>query len=177
MTQPPSSTGRNTLVSQIIPAPREVVYQAFLERDAVASWIPPDGMKGQIDIFEPRDGGKFRMSLTYLDVTNSGRGKSSEDTDTFEGRFVALVPYEKIVWVVEFDSGQPEFTGEMRITWYLGEAEGGTEVTVLCEEIPRGIGLEDNETGSRSSLRKLSAFIEHGTNFGVADDSTRSHRA
>jgi len=71
-----------------------------------------------------------------------------------------LLPYEKIVWVVEFESQQPEFAGEMRITWNLADADGGTEVTVLCEDIPKGIHLEDNETGSKSSLRKLSTFIE-----------------
>jgi uncharacterized protein YndB with AHSA1/START domain len=104
------------------------------------------------------------MSLTYLDRLDSPRGKTSEDTDTFEGRFVELLPYEKIVWVVEFESPQPDFAGEMKITWSLADAGGGTEVTALSEDIPEGIRLEDNETGSRSSLRKLAAFIERGTN-------------
>ena len=159
-----SSKGRSTRVSRIIKAPREVVYQAFLEPDAVASWLPPDGMRGHIHAFDPRAGGRFRMSLTYLDRLDSPRGKTSEDTDTFEGRFVELLPYEKIVWVVEFESPQPDFAGEMKITWSLADAGGGTEVTALSEDIPEGIRLEDNETGSRSSLRKLAAFIERGTN-------------
>jgi uncharacterized protein YndB with AHSA1/START domain len=159
-----SSKGRSTRVSRIIKAPREVVYRAFLEPDAVASWLPPDGMRGHIHAFDPREGGRFRMSLTYLDRLDSPRGKTSEDTDTFEGRFVELLPYEKIVWVVEFESPQPDFAGEMKITWSLADAGGGTEVTALSEDIPEGIRLEDNETGSRSSLRKLAAFIERGTN-------------
>jgi uncharacterized protein YndB with AHSA1/START domain len=163
MTQP-SSKGRSTRVSQIIKAPREVVYRAFLEPDAVASWLPPDGMRGHISTFDPHEGGKFRMSLTYLDRLDLPRGKTSEATDTIEGRFVELLPYEKIVWVTEFESQQPEFAGEMRITWSLAGADGGTEVTVLCEDIPRGIRLEDNEIGSRSSLQKLAAFIERGAN-------------
>jgi uncharacterized protein YndB with AHSA1/START domain len=117
-------------------------------------------MSGHVHTFEPREGGKFRMSLTYLDRLDSPRGKTSADTDTIEGRFVELLPNEKIVWVTEFESQQPEFAGEMRITWSLVDADGGTEVTVLCEDIPKGIHLEDNETGSRSSLRKLAAFVE-----------------
>ncbi len=162
MTQPPSE-GRSTRVSQIIKAPREVVYGAFLEPEAVASWLAPDNMRGHVELFEPHAGGKFRMSLTYLDQKDRPRGKTSEDTDTSEGRFVELLPNEKIVQVVEFESDQPDFAGEMRITWSLADADGGTEVTVLCENIPKGIRLEDNELGSRQSLRKLAAFVERGS--------------
>jgi uncharacterized protein YndB with AHSA1/START domain len=159
----PSNKGRSTRVSKVIRAPREVVYRAFLEPDAVASWLPPDGMRGHIHAFEPQEGGKFQMSLTYVDRLETPRGKTSEDTDTFKGRFVKLLPYRKIVWAVEFQSDQPDFAGEMTVTWNLADAggvDGGSEVTVLCEGIPKGIRLEDNESGSRSSLQKLAAFIE-----------------
>ncbi|MBC7814776.1 MAG: SRPBCC family protein [Burkholderiales bacterium] len=163
MTQPSSSV-RSTRVSQIIKAPREVVYRAFLEPDAVASWLPPDGMTGHVHTFEPREGGKFRLSLTYKNPAESLGGKSSADTDTVEGTFAELLPNEKIVWVSEFESDQPEFAGEMKITWSLADADGRTEVTALCEDIPTGIRLEDNEMGSKSSLQNLAAFIERGSN-------------
>jgi uncharacterized protein YndB with AHSA1/START domain len=163
MTQP-SNQGRSTRVSQIIKAPREAVYRAFLEPAALASWLPPDGMTGHLHTFEPRVGGTFRMSLTYQHPENSQRGKSSADTDTVEGKFIELLPNEKIVWVTEFESDQPDFAGEMRITWSLADADGGIEVTVFCEDIPKGIRLEDNELGSRQSLRKLAAFVEGGSN-------------
>ena len=163
MTQP-SSNGRSTQVSQIIKAPREAVYQAFLDPDAVAAWLAPDRMSAQVDILEPRVGGRFKMSLTYLDQQDRPRGKTSEDTDTSEGTFVELIPNEKIVQVVEFESEQPDFAGEMRLTWTLADTDGGTEVTILCEDIPKGIRLEDNALGSQQSLRKLAAFVEHGHN-------------
>lgn len=159
----PSATGRSTRVSQIIKAPRETVYEAFLEPDALVAWLPPDGMTGQIHTFEPLEGGKFRMSLTYRDQQNSPRGKTSDDTDTVEGTFVELLPNERIVWVTEFESEDPVFAGEMRIIWSLADADEGTEVTVLCEDIPQGIRLEDNELGSRQSLQKLAAFVESGS--------------
>ncbi|MBC7871486.1 MAG: SRPBCC domain-containing protein, partial [Chitinophagaceae bacterium] len=89
--------GRITQVSTIIKAPREVVYRAFLDPQAVASWLSPDGMKGHVDILEPRVGGKLRMSLTYLDHKDRPRGKTSSDVDTSEGTFVELIPNEKIV--------------------------------------------------------------------------------
>lgn len=152
---------RSTRVSRLIKAPREVVYRAFLEPDAVASWLPPDGMKGQVHVLEPRVGGKFRVSLTYLNPEESLGGKTSEDTDTTQGRFVELIPNEKIVWMTEFESEQPEFAGEMKIIWSLADADGGTEVTVVCEDIPVGIRLEDNELGSKLSLQKLAAFVEN----------------
>lgn len=152
---------RSTRVSRLIKAPREVVYRAFLEPDAVASWLPPDGMKGQVHVLEPRVGGKFRVSLTYLNPEESLGGKTSADTDTTQGRFVELIPKEKIVWMTEFESEQPEFAGEMKIIWSLADADGGTEVTVVCEDIPVGIRLEDNELGSKLSLQKLAAFVEN----------------
>lgn len=155
-----SDKGRSTQVAQIIKAPREVVYQAFLEPEAIAAWLPPNGMKGSIHAFEPYEGGEFRMSLTYLNPLDSPQGKTSKDNDTVEGRFVELISNEKIVQVTEFESDQPDFAGEMKITWNLADADEGTEVTVLCENIPGGIRLEDNELGSKQSLQKLAAFVE-----------------
>jgi uncharacterized protein YndB with AHSA1/START domain len=159
-----SGTGRSTRVAQIVKAPREAVYRAFLEPEALALWLPPETMTGHVHTLEPREGGKFRVSLTYRDQQNSPRGKTSEDTDTVEGTFVELVPNERIVWLTEFESEDPDFAGEMRIIWSLADADGGTEVTVLFEDIPRGIRLEDNELGARQSLQKLAAFVEANTN-------------
>lgn len=151
---------RSTQVSQTVKAPPKAVYQAFLDPKAVATWLAPDTMKGHIDHFEPREGGIFRMSLTYLNQADSGLGKTSDSTDTFEGKFVELVPNDKIVWVTEFDSDNPDFAGEMRITWTLKDVTEGTDVTVLMEDIPNGIRLEDNELGSKQSLQKLAAYVE-----------------
>jgi uncharacterized protein YndB with AHSA1/START domain len=136
----PFSKGATTRVSRMIKAPRRTVYAAFLDRDAIASWLAPETMTGRVHTFDPREGGIFRMSFTYQNPEDSQRGKTSEDTDTFEGRFVELVPDEKIVWVTEFESQDPGFAGEMRITFRLADAEGGTEVCVLCEDIPRVCG-------------------------------------
>ncbi len=155
-----SEQGRYTRVSQLIKAPRETVYQAFIEPEAVAAWLAPDKMSGQVEVFEPQVGGRFRLSLTYLDQQDRPPGKTSDDTDTSEGRFVELIPNEIIIQVFAFESDQAEMAGEMRVTWSLRDVDGGTEVTVLMENLPEGIRLEDNELGSRQSLRKLAAFVE-----------------
>jgi uncharacterized protein YndB with AHSA1/START domain len=153
---------RSTEVSQLIRAPRESVYQAFLDADAVSAWLAPDRMRGELHTFEPYEGGKIRLSLTYLDLSEApgGKGKSSDDTDISEGMFLEIYPNEKIVQIFEFESEDPSFAGEMKMTWTLKDRGDGTEVIVLCEDIPEGIRLEDNEIGSKQSLQKLAALVE-----------------
>jgi uncharacterized protein YndB with AHSA1/START domain len=156
----PSAKRASTQVSKIIKAPRKTVYQACLDPDALASWRVPGNMKGHVHVFDAREGGTYRMSLTYQDPKHSPGGKTSEDTDTFHGRFVELVPYEKIVEVIEFETRDPRFAGEMKITTSFTDTEEGTEVTVLCQGIPAGVRPEDNEMGTKQSLQKLAALIE-----------------
>jgi uncharacterized protein YndB with AHSA1/START domain len=99
-----SARPRSTQVSRIIEAPRQAVYRACLDPDALARWRVPDNMVGHMHVFEAREGRTFRMSLTYRDSEQSPGGKTSEDTDTFQGRFVELVPGEKIVEAIVFES-------------------------------------------------------------------------
>jgi uncharacterized protein YndB with AHSA1/START domain len=156
------SSGRHasTQVSMVIKASRKAVYQACLDPDALARWRVPDNMTGRVHAFEAREGGTYRMSLTYQDPAHSPGGKTSRDTDTFHGRFVELVPDEKIVEVVAFESRDPGFAGEMKITTRLTDTGEGTRIAILCEGIPPGIRPEDNETGCRQSLQKLAALVE-----------------
>jgi uncharacterized protein YndB with AHSA1/START domain len=125
----------------------------------LASWRVPDNMQGHVHLFDARAGGTFRMSLTYQDLQQSPGGKTTEGTDTFQGRFIELVPNEKIVEVIEFESQDPRFAGEMKMTTTLADASEGTEITVRCEDIPAGIRPEDNEAGTEQALRKLAALI------------------
>jgi uncharacterized protein YndB with AHSA1/START domain len=115
-------------------------------------------MTAKVHAFEPRAGGGYRMSLTYTD--GGGTGKTSDDTDSFEGKFVELVPDERIVEAIRFDSPDPQFSGEMRMTSTLADSDGGTLVTILCENLPPGIRLEDNELGCQQSLAKLARLVE-----------------
>ena len=149
-----------TRVSRTVRAPRAAVYRACLDPDALASWRVPDNMVGQVHVFEPREGGAYRMSLTYLDPAQGRGGKTSEATDTFEGRFVELVPDERVVEVVRFESDDPRYAGEMRTTTSLSDTLEGTEVTVLHEGIPPGVRPEDNEAGTAQALAKLARLLE-----------------
>jgi uncharacterized protein YndB with AHSA1/START domain len=156
----PDTGGGSTQVSRIIKAPRHKIYQAFLDPQAVASWLAPDTMRIHVHSLEPREGGTFRISLTYQNPEDSQRGKTDGDMDTYHGRFVKLVPDEMIVEAIEFETQDPRFAGEMKMTVTLADVDGGTQVTLLYENVPAGISPEDNEEGSRQSLAKLAALVE-----------------
>jgi uncharacterized protein YndB with AHSA1/START domain len=147
-------------VSRIIKAPRRAVYRACLDAAAIAAWRRPPNMRARIEAFDAREGGCYRISLTYTDAAAAPRGKSAGDTDSFDGRFVALVPDEKIVEAITFDSADPQLAGAMLMTTRLADAAAGTEVTILCENIPAAIRPEDNALGTRLALANLAALLE-----------------
>ena len=152
---------RKTVVSTRIGAPREAVYRAFVDQDALATWLPPGSMRGVVHAFDAREGGAFSMSLVYPE-DEAPRGKTSERTDTFRGRFVELVPNEQIVWATQFESADPSLAGEMIVRTTLVAQGDATQVTITCGNIPRGVRLEDNEAGCRSSLQKLASYLLAG---------------
>jgi uncharacterized protein YndB with AHSA1/START domain len=115
-------------------------------------------MTSHVHAFDAREGGAFRISLTYDAPT--GAGKSTAHTDTYHGRFIRLVPDEEVVEVVEFETADPALQGEMTITISLAEADGGTEILAVHDRLPPGLSPADNETGWRSSLAKLAALVE-----------------
>jgi len=149
----------STTVSRIIRAPRQAIYRACLDPNALAAWRVPDGMTARVHAFDGREGGTYRMSLTYTDPADSS-GKTTDDTDTFEGTFAELVPNERVVELIRFESSDPGFAGEMRMTTSLADAGQGTEVIVLCDDIPPGIRPEDNELGCRLALANLARLVE-----------------
>ncbi|QNA83292.1 SRPBCC family protein [Sphingomonas sp. So64.6b] len=146
--------------SRIISASPQTLYHAFLDRDAWLDWLPPEGMTGTIDLFEPWEGGCYLMTLHYDVPHPETPGKASDDSDMVRGRFVALVPDERVVQVVEFESDDPAYAGEMTMTWALAPVAGGTEVRISCENVPSGISPEDHALGLASTLDNLAAFTE-----------------
>jgi uncharacterized protein YndB with AHSA1/START domain len=119
----------------------------------------PDGMTSRVHVFEPREGGVFRISLTYDVPTDAG--KTDAQTDTFHGRFVRLIPDAEVVQGVEFETADPAMQGEMRITYALAEAaDGGTDLVGLHENLPAGVRPEDNELGWSMAIDKLAGLVE-----------------
>ena len=154
------SPGRTTRVEQHVAAPPERVYAALLDPGAVQQWLVPDGMTSAVHAFDAREGGTFRISLTY---DGEGAGKSGGRTDTYGGRFVRLVPGREVVQVVEFETEDEGVRGEMTVRYLLAEDGGGTLVTGVHEDLPPAVPLSDNELGWRMSLRKLAALVEAET--------------
>ncbi|RJG43631.1 ATPase [Mesorhizobium sp. DCY119] len=151
--------GRTDKASRIVTASPATVYNAFVDPAALVEWLPPKGMIARIETFEPKAGGHYRMSLTYDAPDPSVRGKASEDTDIVEGRFVELVPNDRVVQIVTFESDDPAFAGEMKMTWSLRPVAGGTEVSIVCENVPEGIRAEDHAAGLSSTLDNLAEFV------------------
>lgn len=149
-----------TDVSQHVNAPRSAVYRALLDADAIAKWRVPAGMSSHVHEFEAREGGMFRVSLTY--DSPDGTGKSAPRTDTYHGHFRKLVPDEQVVEVFEFETADPALRGTMTMTTMLTDADGGTDVRIVHEGIPDSIPAADNETGTRMALANLAHLVEAG---------------
>jgi uncharacterized protein YndB with AHSA1/START domain len=150
----------STRIRYHVNAPREQVYRALLDARAVATWMVPVGMTSHVHVFDPREGGLFRISLTYDAPT--GTGKTTAHTDTYHGHFVKLVPGEQVVEVMEFETADAAMRGEMVVTFTLTDAGGGTDVLAVHDNVPPGVSPTDNETGWQMALDKLAVFVEAG---------------
>ncbi|MEV0242679.1 SRPBCC domain-containing protein [Streptomyces sp. NPDC050674] len=151
-------------VSGHVDAPRAAVYRALVSAEAIARWRVPAGMRAEVHEFDAREGGGFRVSLTY--ETPAASGKSAAHTDTYHGHFARLVPGEQVVEVLEFETTDPALGGTMTLTTTLTDAEdGGTDVLMVHEGIPDAVPAADNETGTRMALTHLARLVETGDAF------------
>jgi uncharacterized protein YndB with AHSA1/START domain len=156
-----------TRVTGHVRASRAEVYRALLDPDAVAAWRVPDGMTATVHEFDVREGGAFRISLTYDDSGETG--KSEGHTDTYGGRFARLVRYEQVVEVAAFETDDPSLATEMTMTTTLADAGDGTDVTILHEGIPDAVPPADNEAGTRMALANLARLVEGRHHRGRTD--------
>lgn len=141
-----------------VAAPPAAVYRALVDAEAVAVWRTPDGMRGHVHTFEAREGGRFRVSLTY--DTATGTGKSDAHTDTYSGTFVRLVADELVVEESVFETGDPALRTTMTLTTTLTPAGGGTDVLLVHTGVPDAVPPADNETGTRMALAHLARYVE-----------------
>ena len=127
----------------------EKVYRAFIEADAVASWLPPFGFTCTVHELEAKEGGRHRMSF---------RNFTTGDSHAFGGTYLKLVPGEALVYTDAFDD--PNLPGEIKVTVTLKAVSDGTEMTVVQEGIPDLIPPEACYLGWQQSLRKLAELVE-----------------
>lgn len=150
---------RTDTASRMIAAPPESIYAAFVDPEALVAWLPPSGMSGRFERFDVRPGGSYRMVLTYADASGAP-GKATEDSDIVEARFVDLVPGERLVQAVDFESDDPAFAGTMTMTWKVTAVDEGSRVEFRADDVPDGISAEDHAAGLASSLANLAAHVE-----------------
>jgi uncharacterized protein YndB with AHSA1/START domain len=152
--------GRTDSASKVMAAPVADVYAAMSSADALLEWLPPGDMSGRFESFDLRPGGSYRLVLTYADAS-SAPGKSSEGADVVVARFVDVVPGERIVQAVDFESDDPAFAGAMTMTWSLTPVgDDSTRVDIVAADVPAGISAEDHADGLTSSLANLARYVE-----------------
>ena len=134
---------------RVLTAPPEKVYRAFLDPDALAKWIPPNGFIAKVHSMEAKVGGGFRMSFTNFTTGNS---------HSFGGAYLELIPGERLRYTDVFDD--PNLPGEMQVTVDLKPVSVGTDVRIEQAGVPDAIPLEACYLGWQESLLSLARLVE-----------------
>ena len=127
----------------------EKLYRAFLEPDAMAKWLPPDGFAGTVHSMEAKVGGTFRMSF---------RNFTTGQTHSFGGEYLELLPHQRIRYTDKFED--PNLPGDIKVTVTLNKVSVGTELHVVQEGLPDVIPVEACYLGWQQSLENLARLVE-----------------
>lgn len=140
----------NTIrLHRVIRATPERVYRAFLDADAMAKWLPPNGFTGKVHQMEAKVGGTYKMSFTNFTTGSS---------HSFGGEYLELTPHERIRYIDKFDD--PNLPGEMEVTINLNQVSCGTELSVVQKGVPAAIPVEACYLGWQESLILLAKLVE-----------------
>ncbi len=140
----------NTIrLHRVLRATPEKVYRAFIDSDAKAKWLPPNGFTGKVHHSDAKVGGSHKMSFTNFTTGHS---------HSFGGEFLELIPHERIRYTDRFDD--PNLPGEMQITVTLKKVSCGTELNIVQEGVPAAIPLEPCYLGWQESLMNLAKLVE-----------------
>ena len=140
----------NTIrLHRVLSATPERVYRAFTDADAMVKWLPPDGFTAKVHQMDAKVGGTYKMSFTNF---------STGTTSAFGGKYLELVPNERLRYTDSFDD--PNLPGEMRTTVVLKKVSVGTELSVVQEGVPDAIPAEACYLGWQSSLNQLAKLVE-----------------
>jgi len=134
---------------RVLRAAPEKVYRAFLDADAMAKWLPPNGFTGKVHHMDAKVGGTYKMSFTNF---------STGQSHSFGGEYLELVPHERIRHTDKFDD--PNLPGEMRTTITLKKVSCGTELNIVQDDLPAVIPPEACYLGWQESLTLLAKLVE-----------------
>ena len=145
-----TTTNTNTIrLHRVIRATPEKIYKAFLDADAMAKWLPPNGFTGKVHHLEAKVGGTYKMSFTNFTTGSS---------HSFGGEYLELMPNERIRHTDKFDD--PNLPGEMQVTINLKKVSCGTELSIVQEAVPAAIPPEACYLGWQESLILLAKLVE-----------------
>ena len=142
----PTNTVR---LHRVLRAPSERIYRAFLNADALAKWLPPNGFTGKVHHLDAKVGGTYKMSFTNFTTGNS---------HSFGGEYLELLPNERIRHTDKFDD--PNLPGTMQVTVSFRKVSCGTELNIVQEGIPEVIPAEACYLGWQDSLALLAQLVE-----------------
>jgi uncharacterized protein YndB with AHSA1/START domain len=143
-------TKNNTVsMHRVLTAPPEKVYRAFIDPDAMARWIPPNGFVGKVHHMDVKVGGTFKMSFTNF---------TTGTVISFGGDYLEVVPNQRLRYTDVFDD--PNLPGVMTVTITLRKVSVGTELTAVQEGVPDVIPLEACYLGWQESLLNLARLVE-----------------
>jgi uncharacterized protein YndB with AHSA1/START domain len=141
--------GNTIRLHRVLRAPPERVYRAFLDPDALVKWMAPNGFTAKVHEMDAKVGGGYKMSFKNFTTGNS---------HAFGGRYVELVPNERIRYTDKFDD--PNLPGEMQMTVTFRKVSVGTEVHIVQEGVPEAIPAEACYLGWQESLILLGKLVE-----------------
>jgi uncharacterized protein YndB with AHSA1/START domain len=133
----------------VLRATPEKVYRAFIDANAMAKWLPPNGFTGQVHHLDAKVGGTYKMSFTNF---------STGSSHSFGGEFLELKPHERIRYTDKFDD--PNIPGEIQTTVTLNKVSVGTELNIVQEGVPGVIPAEACYLGWQESLTLLAGLVE-----------------
>ena len=134
---------------RVLRATPDRVYRAFIDPDAMAKWLPPNGFTGKVHSIEARVGGSYKMSFKNF---------TTGESHSFGGKFLELVPNERLRYTDRFDD--PNLPGEMQTTVTIKQVSVGVELNVVQEGIPEAIPAEACYLGWQESLTLLTKLVE-----------------
>src|ERR1700722_2680492 len=143
------ATTNTVLLHRVLTAKPDKVYRAFLEPDAMARWLPPNGFTGKVHHQDAKVGGTYKMSFTNFTTGSS---------HSFGGEYRELVPQQRLRYTDRFDD--PNLPGEMQVTVTLKKVSVGTELSIVQEGLPEVIPVEACYLGWQQSLRNLARLVE-----------------
>ena len=134
---------------RVLTAKPEKIYRAFLDRDAMAKWLPPNGYTCSVHHMDAKVGGTYKMSFTNF---------TTQKSMSFGGEYRELVENERLRYTDNFDD--PNLSGEIQVTVNLKKVSLGTEMTIVQEGLPTVIPLEACYVGWQQSLNNLAKLVE-----------------